>query len=96
MEHPIFGSPITACRRQTHDPAKIHNCDSSMDIYVKRDERDWEHYSSMCGEYKSEGGIWNLMDLKSPTFGASEMQLGFLYQVQNVQEPDPSAVLLSR
>lgn len=75
-------------------PAKVHNCDSSMDIYVKRDERDWEHYSSMCGEYKSEGGMWDLMDLKIPTFGASEMQLGFLYQVQNVQEPDPSAVYL--
>lgn len=82
-------------RLSTSNPRPgLNGCDSSMSIYVKRDQKDWQHYSAMCGEHKSNGGSWDRMTFDIPTLGASSVQLGFLYQVQNVDGPDPYAMYL--
>jgi len=75
-------------------PSLIHNCDSSLNIFVNRDRRVWKHLSAICGEYFDETDTWDKFTFEIPTEGAEWMQIGFLYEVQNVKIAMPDAVYL--
>ena len=75
-------------------PRAVHNCDSSLNVFVSRDDEAWEHYSAFCGHHASEEPGWRELRFDIPAEGADRMRLAFLYEVQNVDEPDPSAAYL--
>ncbi len=73
----------------------VHNCDSSLDIYYRKDNGDWQHYSSQCGEHKSESPGWEWhRDLHFATDDCSTIQFAFNYGLQNNLQHDPEVFYL--
>lgn len=75
-------------------PSSVHNCDSALAIYVRRDDGPWEHFTSQCGSHKSESRDWGEHRYIIPANGAATMQLAFVYQLQNSEIADPDARFL--
>jgi hypothetical protein len=76
-------------------PRDIHNCDSSLNIYVSRDTGAWEHFMAVCGQYKDESIGWQERRFTIPAKDASSMQLAFTYSLQNADtDAAPAAVYL--
>lgn len=76
-------------------PRNVHNCDSSLNIYVSRDGGAWEHFMAVCGQYKDESVGWQERRFTIPAKDASSMQLAFTYSLQNADgDATPDAVYL--
>ena len=90
------GLEVSYFRKTTSNPRPnhIHNCDSSMTIYVSRDSGAWETFSAQCGQFRDESDGWQEMRLTIPANGAETMQLGFTYELQNSEVLDAAAVYL--
>lgn len=71
-------------------PSSINNCDSALNIFIKRDDHNWQHYDAECGSYKSENIGWHQINIDIPTDKAISMTVGFLYTLQanNVYDSD--------
>lgn len=74
--------------------ADVHNCDSGLNFYVTRDEGNWEHFGAICGKHISEGQDWREVRMDIPVEGASQMRMGFTYELQNSESADPDAIFL--
>lgn len=83
-------------RLSTSNPrtAEVNNCDSSLSIYVSRNEGKWEHHTAVCGQHKNESNGWQYIKHSIPTNDAKQMRLAFVYTLQNSDFVDPDAKYL--
>lgn len=75
--------------------ANVHNCDSDLHIYYKTDLiAPWADYVVMCGENVKESQGWHEKSLDFDVKGKSTIQFAFVYEVQNITNPDPTIYYL--
>jgi hypothetical protein len=69
----------------------VHNCDSSLSIYFRYDDRPWAHKMAICGSHKTESRGWRPASYSFNTSLVSTVQFGLVYGLQNSPDPDPEA-----
>jgi hypothetical protein len=75
-------------------PASIHNCDSTLMIYVQRDFGPWEVLTAQCGQHKSESQGWGKYRYRAETRNALTMKVAFSYLLQQNEIADALAEFL--
>jgi hypothetical protein len=70
-------------RYSTSNPKKRDefNCGSSLDVYFRIDNGEWQHKMSYCGQHKSETTGWRQGKLEFATKGYRAIEFKFVYDI---------------
>jgi hypothetical protein len=82
-------------RYSTSNPKKRadFNCGSSLKIYYRIDNGEWQHKMSYCGQHKSETTVWRQSKLEFPTEGHATIEFKFVYEILSPKR-DPKVFYL--
>ncbi len=77
-------------RYSTSNPKKRDefNCGSSLDVYFRINNGEWQHKMSYCGQHKSETTGWRQSKLAFATKGHKTIEFKFVYDIL-VPKKDP-------
>ena len=64
-------------------PRSIHNCDSSLNVYFRKNDDDWKHRMAYCGSYPNESGGWSNRTLDFDVKDIRNIGFRFVYGIQN-------------
>jgi hypothetical protein len=66
-----------------------------LNIYYRTGPGEsWKQHAALCGEYVKESKGWHELSLDFDVKEKSTIQFAFVYDVQNIPEPDPTVYYL--
>ena len=66
-------------------PKSVHNCDSSLNLYVSFDRGEWVHAMAYCGNHEDDGNSWIKEKYTFESHGRTSMGIRFVYGIQSTR-----------